>query len=133
MKVISNTSPIIGLAKLERLGLLKKLFGRVLLPRNVYHEFFQNCTTTEESHFQSMCQECFEIVDVDVLHTFSRQLGEGEKSVLTLALQEQADIVLLDDRKACNEAKEHQLVVASTRAILYLAEDRGLIANSEDT
>lgn len=133
MKVVCNTSPIIGLAKIEQLLLLKQLFGRALLPYRVFQEFLENCSTKEKDYFQSMQKDCFEIVHVDSLHTFSRRLDRGEKEVLTLAIREQADIVLLDDRKAFNEAKEHQLVVASTRAVLYLAEEQGLITSFQET
>lgn len=38
MKIISNTSPIIGLAKIGKLDLLKSLAEEVFIPRLVYRE-----------------------------------------------------------------------------------------------
>lgn len=61
---------------------------------------------------------------------FSRRLDKGEKEVLTLAVRERADIVLLDDRKACNEAEEKKLRVVSTRAVLKIAEEKHYISNA---
>jgi predicted nucleic acid-binding protein len=52
--------------------------------------------------------------------------------VLTLAIQEDADLVLLDDRKTFNEAQELKLIVASTRAVLKIAEERYLIASYQE-
>ena len=38
MKIISNTGPIIGLAKIDKLSLLKELAEEVLIPPLVYRE-----------------------------------------------------------------------------------------------
>lgn len=132
MKVISDTSPLIGFAKIQRLPLLQQLFKHIMIPQTVYDEFLGNCTATEEAHFRTVQPGFIQIVPAPSLHTFSRRLGKGEQDVLALALQEHADLVLLDDRKARNEALELQLVVASTRAILIIAAERNLIQSYRD-
>ena len=38
MIVVSDTTPLISLLKIERLDLLEKLFGNVLIPQAVYEE-----------------------------------------------------------------------------------------------
>ncbi|MGH7598659.1 MAG: hypothetical protein ACREOI_20080 [bacterium] len=38
MIVVSNTSPIINLASIGRLNLLQQLYGKVAIPKAVYHE-----------------------------------------------------------------------------------------------
>jgi hypothetical protein len=38
LPVVSNTSPLIWLAKIGRITLLKKLFGEVIIPEEVYRE-----------------------------------------------------------------------------------------------
>ena len=38
MIVVSDTTPLISLLKIERLDLLKKLFENVLIPQAVYEE-----------------------------------------------------------------------------------------------
>lgn len=40
MKLVSNTGPIIGLAKIGRLDLLNNLAGEVLIPPFVHKELF---------------------------------------------------------------------------------------------
>ena len=40
MKIVSDTSPIIGLAKIKRLDLLNTLAGEILIPRYVHRELF---------------------------------------------------------------------------------------------
>uniref|UniRef100_UPI0040561ED1 hypothetical protein n=1 Tax=Candidatus Electrothrix sp. TaxID=2170559 RepID=UPI0040561ED1 len=127
MKVVSNTSPLIGLAKIGRLALLQQLFQRIMIPRTVYDEFFQAATPSEERHFQKVATGFVQIVKVEQLCSFSRRLDRGESEVLTLALQEEADFVILDDRKAFNEARGLQLAAVSTRTVLTFAEERHLI------
>jgi hypothetical protein len=127
MKVISNTSPLIGFAKIERLPLLQQLFQQILIPQQVHDEFFDECTPGEASHFRAVAQNFIQVVKVEQLSSFSRRLDRGEQEVLTLALEEHADFVILDDRKAFNEAVELHLSVVSTRTVLTFAEERGLI------
>ena len=38
MKVISNTTPLIGLASIGQFELLHKLFGEIIIPKAVYDE-----------------------------------------------------------------------------------------------
>ncbi len=42
MTVVSNAGPLIALAKLGRLGVLGQLYGRVLIPSEVYQEVVLN-------------------------------------------------------------------------------------------
>ncbi|GAK60321.1 hypothetical protein U27_00212 [Candidatus Vecturithrix granuli] len=132
MKVISNTSPLIGFAKIKQLPLLQQLFQRIMIPQMVYDEFFEACTSIEGQHFRAVSQDFIEIIHVEHLYPFSRRLDRGEQEVLTLAIEEQADLLLLDDRKAFNEAKELHIHVASTRTILTLAEERHLISSYQE-
>lgn len=128
MKVISNTSPLIGFAKIDRLPLLQQLFQQIMIPQMVYDEFLEECTPGEERHFHAVAQNFIQVVRVEQIYSFfSRRLDRGEQEVLTLALDEQADFVILDDRKAFNEARELQLTVVSTRTVLTFAAERHLI------
>jgi predicted nucleic acid-binding protein len=38
MMVVSNTTPLIGLAAIQRFDLLKSLFGKIYIPQAVYDE-----------------------------------------------------------------------------------------------
>jgi uncharacterized protein len=132
MNIISNTSPLIGFAKIEHLRILQQLFQRIMIPQTVYEEFFEACTPVEERHFQAVAQNFIQVVKVTRVHSFARRLDQGEKEVLTLALHKQADFVLLDDRKAFNEAQDLDLTVISTRTVLTFAEERHLIPSYEE-
>ena len=127
MRVISNTSPLIALAKLDKLNLLQQLFEKIIIPSTVYEEFLCDCPPQEARCFQIACDSFIEIMIVQNKREFNRRLDLGECEVLTLALEQQTDIILIDDRKAFNEAKEQGIKTASTRAILKVAHEKGFI------
>jgi len=127
MRVISNTSPLIALAKLNKLNLLEQVFGKVLIPQLVYKELERGCFSQEVAHFKSACDSFIEVVNVQNHQIFKRSLDLGECEVLSLALERQADIVLIDDRKAFNEAKELGFKTISTLTFLRVAQTKGFI------
>ena len=69
MNVVSNTSPLIGFAKIGRLNLLKQLFQRIMIPGIVYEEFFQACTPTEEQHFLEFTGNFISIINLLLKNT----------------------------------------------------------------
>jgi predicted nucleic acid-binding protein len=48
MKIVSNTGPIIGLAKVDQLFLLKNIASEVLIPPMVYRELLGKVGTESE-------------------------------------------------------------------------------------
>lgn len=55
------------------------------------------------------------------------KLGAGESEAIALALELHADALLLDDRKARQEAQRRGLTVTGTLAVLATAARRGLV------
>lgn len=46
MIVVSDTTPLISLLKINRLDLLEKLFGTVYIPQGVFNELTENTNFT---------------------------------------------------------------------------------------
>ncbi len=57
MSIVSKTSPLIALSKIDCLHILQKLFGRVFIPGSVAEEFLKNCTVLERKAFENVCKE----------------------------------------------------------------------------
>jgi predicted nucleic acid-binding protein len=128
MNVVSNTSPLIALSKIDHLVILQRLFQQVIIPQSVADEFFRNCMTDEKVNFENACRKFIEIVEVKEPHEFIRRLDSGEQDALTLAIQQKA-IIIIDDRKGFNEAKDQKLIPVSTRAVLRIAEEKKIISD----
>jgi hypothetical protein len=60
-KVISNTTPILSLLKIDKLILLKELYGKIIIPEAVFKEIE---TGKEKPYYQTIFILC--------VHNFSR-------------------------------------------------------------
>jgi predicted nucleic acid-binding protein len=128
MDVVSNTSPLIALAKIDQLAILETLFQTVLIPHSVSIEFLKNCTKNEKIAFEAARGKFLNVMEVTETYPFSRRLDAGEQDALALAIKRKA-VLIIDDRKGFNEAKEQKLIAVSTRAVLKLAEEKRIIPN----
>ena len=61
------------------------------------------------------------------LVTTTLRLGAGEHEALSLAQELRADLLLLDDLEAREEAERRALAVMGTLRVLELAAERGLL------
>ncbi len=128
MIVISNASPLIALSQAGVLHILRDLFQSVLIPDAVYHETVIWChIITQKSAIERGIGDFLQVASPSFRRSFSRNLGSGETGVLDLALEHHADLLLMDDKKARNEAKSLDLPCAFTSDVLRYADDFGLI------
>lgn len=133
MKVIVNATPLIALALLERLDLLRQMFEEVLVPAAVYDEVaFQGAgrpgamAIAQADWLQVAAPEA-----VPTIEPMLMGLDEGEMQVLLLARERQPDWVLIDERHGRRVAKAMGLPVKGTLGILLAAALAGLLSRSE--
>lgn len=99
MKVVSNTGPLIAFGKLNRLNLLTALFGRLVIPPEVQREVRVGVQMGRQHSLNIWAM--VESGGIMVLSAepgeirFDRPINLGEVGAIRLALQEQADLVLL--------------------------------------
>jgi len=102
--IVSNAGPLIALAKIERFGLLRELFGKLYIPQAVYDEVVVIGTgragANETEQAVSDWIEVQEVKDLVMVKSLLTKLGKGESEAIALALEAKADLVLLDDYKA---------------------------------
>lgn len=121
MAIVSNSSPLIAFAAIERLDLLPALFESVLIPPAVALEISPSIPTLPAwLRVQSLRMPPPPTV-------LRRSLGPGEREALALAVEIRAERILLDDRPARRAAQELGLVVTGAAGILIAAKRHGLI------
>jgi predicted nucleic acid-binding protein len=129
--IVSNSSPIISLARIRQLDLIRSLFGRIHTTPTVRIETLEQCSDPGEAlHIGEAFESFFDVVEPRLRPVFARTLDDGEESVIALALELKADLVLLDDKKAVKEARELKLAPVSTREMILEAEARGIIPSA---
>ncbi len=127
--VVSDSGPLIHLSQIGRLYLLKEFFGEVLIPPAVYREVVIEGRGRPGSREVKEAQwiRVVEIRDKRLKNILQLVLDEGESEAIVLALETNANLVLLDDREARIQAKKLRLHVAGTLGILLRAKRLGLV------
>jgi predicted nucleic acid-binding protein len=129
MPVVSNTSPILNLALIDRLVLLSDLFGEIWVPPSVLKEL-----RTEEDLPGSKSVlgakeagwlQVKEVKDQSLVQVLRRELDEGEAEAIALALQVKAEWTFLDERDARRVAKQMGLRITGVLGILLRARREG--------
>lgn len=130
MIVVVNASPLLALSQAQALFILKAMFGRVYIPDSVYRETVIDCNVPlQRRGIIAGLENFIEVATPNVNHAFTRNLGSGERGVLNLALERKADLVLMDDKKARNEAKALGFICAFTSDALKRADRLGLLSH----
>lgn len=126
--VILNNTPLVALYVLERLDILRDLFGEVMIPPAVHAEFMAIDRARRESALTNAAW-----IKVRSLAHPRRVLAftgldEGEAAVLGLA-EELGGTVVIDERKARRYAKRLGLPLTGTIGLLLLAKERHLLTS----
>lgn len=133
MKVVSDTGPIIALAKANRLSILKELFIEVFIPPAVHKELFAK-TGSEGEQIERALNDFIHVSHLETLEEPVRlvlsDLDEGEKQAAGLASSMIKEVVLLlDDKAGRQAASKLNIPVTGVVGILLLAKRKGLIRN----
>ena len=131
MKLVSNTGPIIGLAKIGRLDLLKSLVGDVLIPPFVHKELFGKLGT-EAVMIEEGLRDFIRVVTVTTtdlsMEAVLSELDEGERQAIALASDLGKDVLLLmDDHAGRQAARKLGVPVTGLLGLLLLAKVKGLV------
>lgn len=125
--VIINNSPLVFLWILNLLPLLRELYTDVWMPEDVQEEFLRTETMARRSSLDNTPWiRTVSLTDPQSTSVYGR-LDQGEASVLALAKEHDAHLVIIDEKKAREEARQIGLPVRGTVGVLLEAKKKGLI------
>ena len=125
-KVIVNSTPVIGLANIGRLDVLRQMYGTITIPQAVFDEI-KSPSVQRQVNAKRDWIRVEQINDASQKQMYRAKLHAGEVEVMILAQEKKADLVILDDNAAKKTAKFLGLRVIGTLGILVLAKKRGYI------
>ena len=135
MIVVSDTTPLISLLKINRLDLLEKLYGSVLIPKAVFSELTSNEIYHTEADIisQSNFIECREVSNFQALKILQviTTLDLGESEAIILAQELNADVLLMDETKGRKVAQQLNIPLSGALGILIDSFDAGLLTKVE--
>lgn len=130
--VISNTSPLVYLHRIEAVEWLPRLFSRIWVPTAVVEELKEGRRRGFECPDPDSCR-WLQVVDPAATPSewLSLDLGPGELAAMALALENRTHVLLLDDMLARRTAQAAGLAVWGTLKVLLEAKSRGLTGRVE--
>lgn len=133
--VIADAGPLIALASVESLHLLRLLFGNVTVTSVVYNEILPTNAVFADAGFltAALAEGWIELMEVpnSDYRPLNPGVDAGEASSIRLAYdcRELGDhvLIVMDDRAGRLEAKSRGLTVLGSAALIGLAKTEGLI------
>jgi len=134
--ILSDASPLIGLAIVNGLDWLPRLFGEVWIPASVQQEVLPGVKARGELEISQALSLKHMRVWSATIPKPQKSLGDldaGEMDCLSIALSLPAGhcLVLMDERAGRATAKELGIQVAGTAAVIGMAKKKGLVPSAK--
>ncbi|MDY7015881.1 MAG: DUF3368 domain-containing protein [Cyanobacteriota bacterium] len=127
MTFVSNTSPITNLAAIAHLDLLNQLYGTIWIPEAVYEELTRFEVPGSMEVRSHSWIETIPVANVELVAQLELELDPGEAAAIALAVERQATLLMLDERRGVRIAARYGLRVQGVLGILLRAKTLGLI------
>ncbi len=131
--IVSNASPLINLARIQRFELLRLFYGELTIPPAVYDEVVTRGSERDGS--RNVCEAIWirqqSPHDQLAVTALAAELDWGEASA-ALARELNADTLLIDEIRGRRIAQRLGITVKGTIGILTRAKREGLIPNVKD-
>lgn len=132
MIVVSDTSPITNLAAIAQLDLLQQLYSRIIIPTAVYNEMVGiNNNVPGAVEVQTLpwiqMQAVVDYQRVTLIQETRTNIDLGEAEAMVLAMDINADILLMDERRGRALAISYGLNVTGLLGVLLQAKRNSII------
>ena len=124
MIVVSDTSPLTALLSVGEEEILPRLFGQVVVPNAVRDELMRAHAALPDWLLVR------EVEDSAAALRLSSLLDGGEAEAIELAIELQADLLLIDERKGRRLAAAEGVPVIGLLGVVVLAKRNGLIPSA---
>lgn len=126
--VISDASPLIGLAAAKRFDLLRRLYGRVVVTRAVLEEVMAGGPRPGARELEKALRDGWIRGAPTPGETWTfAELGTGEASTIALALRHPGALVLMDDVPGRERAAFEGIETLDSAGVLEEADRAGLL------
>ena len=126
-KVISNTTPIISLLKINQLHLLEVLYNTIIIPEAVWQEVEAGKDKAFYTDLAALSWVDIQTVQNPAAVEYLTDLDRGEAEVIVLAREISADLVIIDETLGRQYARHFELPFTGTIGILLRAKKEGHI------
>ena len=130
MSVVSNASPLINLARVGKLDLLRQLYGELFIPEAVWHEVViegvgQPGADEVEAAIWIKTRS---VTNTPLVSALRQELDAGEAEAIVLALETEAKMLLMDERVGREVARHLGLRFTGLIGVLVEAKHNGVLS-----
>jgi len=129
MTIVCNSSPLINLACINQLDLLRRLYGEISIPQAVWREVVvqgagqPGAEEVQHAHWIRLG----EVVNRALVQALRQELDAGEAEAIVLALELKAELLLMDEQLGRDIARHMELRFTGLIGCLIEAKHKGLI------
>ncbi len=127
MNIVTDASPLIALAILQRLDLLAKLFEDVFVPTAVFQEATRQEKPLAEAIYNYLQRKVVTVENRLAVQVLAQDVDLGEAEAIVLALERGLADILIDDAKGRRVAQLHGLYPIGTIGVLLQAKQSGFV------
>ncbi len=129
LKIVVNSTPLIYFSIINKLDILKQLYGKVYVPYGAYEEVCIEGSSRVGSDILKNSDFLIieKIKNEDARKFFQTSLHKGEAEVMILGNEIKADLCIIDDLLARKYAKYLGFNITGTLGILIKAKEKGII------
>jgi hypothetical protein len=129
--VVSDTTAITHLAKINALIILRQLYNEILIPEEVYNELCQ-AKRTQPGALQVINSPWIKVIPINnyaIAAKLKQRLDFGESEAITLAIETNADVLIIDEIAGRMVAKKLVNKIIGTVGALLEAKKSGIISS----
>ena len=128
MKFVSDSTPLIALSRINRLDILQKICGTILIHEEVYDEVVTRGGSLygADAVDRATWIQVVPIQNKTAVDALYLTVDRGEAEAIILAKEKDA-LLIIDEKDGKNAAKALNLQITGTIGILLLAAEEGLI------
>lgn len=126
MIVLADAAPVLNLAAVGKLDLLRALYGQMVVPFTVQSELSRN-----EADLDPAWTRVVKPRNPSEANPLFEELDPGEKESIAVAAAVRATLLLVDEKRCRRAATQHGLEVTGLLGVLAEAKTKGFIKESK--
>lgn len=120
--IVADTTPLNYLVLIEAIDVLPQLYGHILIPSAVHAELSDSQAPAQVRDWAAQTHPWLEVVPLrNPVDSSLMHLDAGERDAIVLATEQQATLLLMDERDGADAARARNLKVIGTLGVLDIA------------
>lgn len=130
MSVVSNASPLINLARIGKLDLLRQLYGELFIPKAVWQEVVTDGVGQPGAVEVKVATwiKVQSVTNTLLVRALRQELDAGEAEAIVLALEMESEVLLMDERLGRDVAQHLGLRYIGLIGVLIEAKHKGVLS-----